>query len=100
MSTSSSSPLIFLFFVGVFFFPLLTGFGTGLWSSSRKCGIRSLKVSYPGSLKARISSKTACSLSLASIMRSMSSAHGGSVRTLGECFLLSLGVTALGHCSL
>ena len=46
----------------------------------------SLKVSKPGSLKVLMSSNTACSLSFASIMRSISSGHGGNVATRGLCF--------------
>ena len=85
-AASSSSSVTLAFFV---FFPLLFFLGVrmGLLSSFRTCGIISLMRSKPGSLNVRISSNTACSLSLASIMRSIVGGHGGKVATRGLCFL-------------
>lgn len=85
-SLASSSAGLLAFLV---FFPLLFFFGVrmGLLSSFRTCGMMSLTRSKPGSLNVRMSSKTACSLSLASIMRSIVGGHGGNVATRGLCFL-------------
>lgn len=86
LSASSSAALLLAFLV---FFTLgfFLGARMGLLSSFRTCGMMSLMRSKPGSLNVRMSSKTACSLSLASIMRSIVGGHGGSVATRGLCFL-------------
>jgi hypothetical protein len=56
----------------------------------------SLNKSYRGSLKVRINSKTACSLSFALIIKSILGLQGGRVVTRGLCFRLWRPVIAAG----